>query len=121
MIILGFIIDYLVSLNVPFNTYFIINEIDKNDFLNIIIVGILFDIMYCKLLVFLFILVILCILVRIFKIKKKYYYIKNIVIYLIYFNIMYLSFGYGDNYLYLFLIGSIFQILYMYIYKRYFK
>ena len=120
MIILGFIIDYLVSLALPFNTYFIINEVDKNKIDRVIMVGGILDIIYNRI-GNIIILLSIYLVFRLLKIKKKYYYIKNILLYIVFFNIEYFFLGYGNKYIYLFSIGSILQVLYMILYMRYFK
>ena len=48
MYIINFIIDYLVMIFLPINTYFILNDLDKNKLFSIFLVGILVDIMFNK-------------------------------------------------------------------------
>lgn len=67
----------------PFNTYFIVLNIDKNSISNIFIVGILFDLLYGRFLFTIFIFIVYF-MVRSLKIKNRYYWIKNIILYLLF-------------------------------------
>ena len=119
MIIINFIIDYLVMIFLPINTYFILNDLDKNKLFSIFLVGILVDIMFNKLFVFLFILIAFYLVLKKLRVKKKYYYIKNIIIFLLF----YLVITIIDNSfnLLVFSISFILQIIYMIIYKELLK
>lgn len=119
MIIINFIIDYLVMIFLPIDTYFILVDFDKNKLFSVFIVGILLDIMFNKLFIFLFILLSLYLIVRKFRIKRKYYYSKNIVIYLVFFIIV--SLINREFNLSLFLISLLLQIIYMFMYKKLLK
>lgn len=119
MIIINFIIDYLVMIFLPINTYFILNDLDKNKLFSIFLVGILVDIMFNKLFVFLFILIVFYLVLKKLKVKKKYYYIKNIIIFLLFYLVVTIinnSFN-----LLVFSISFILQIIYMIIYKELLK
>lgn len=119
MIIINFLIDYIIMLLFPINTYFIIHEIDKNNIYNIIITSMILDILYHQLLSNLILLLSIYYIVKKLKIKNKYYILKNILIFIIFFNITYFLNGYNiTKYLSLFIISTIFQIIYICIYKR---
>lgn len=109
MIILGFILDYLIMMMLPISSFFVIADIDKNNFLNVLLVGILLDIMFHKIL---FNVVILVSVYLILKFMSKVRY-KNIILYVVYFNIMFWLFGHSLNILYSFIIGGILQFIYL--------
>ncbi len=119
MIILNFILDYIVMIFLPIDTYFIVNDLDKNKIFNIILVGGLLDIMYHKLFIFLIILLSLYLIVRKMKIKNKYYYMKNIILFMVFFIII--SLFKKEFVLLNFIIGGILQLIYMFIYKKLLK
>ena len=119
MIIINFLIDYIIMLLFPINTYFIIHEIDKDNIYNIIITSMILDILYYQLLNNLILLLSIYYLVKKIKIKNKNNLLKNILIFIIFFNITYFLNGYNiTKYLSLFITSTIFQIIYMCIYKR---
>ena len=98
----------------PVNSYFIVYELDKNKLLSVIFIGILIDLIYGKFLYSLVILVLLYGLFKMIKVSKKYYLFKNIIIYLVFFNIMYFSNGNRlDSYLVLLVSGLVLQVLYI--------
>lgn len=118
MIIINFILDYIVMLLLPFNTYFIIFNIDKSNRYSVFVVGLLLDIMYHKLFFNLIILMLFYYVVKKLNISKRYYYLKNIVLFLIYFNITFFMNGFDiSRYLYLFLFGISTYLIYIGIYK----
>ena len=119
MIILNFVLDYLVMIFLPIDTFFIVNELDKNKIFNIILVGGLLDIMYHKLFIFLIIILSLYLIVRKMKIKNKYYYMKNIILFMIFFIII--SLFKKEFVLLNFIVGGILQLIYMFIYKKLLK
>mgnify|MGYP003307080534 CR=1 FL=1 len=119
MIILNFIIDYLVLILLPVNTFFIVNELDKNKLFNVVFIGLLVDIMYHKLFIFLLSILFLYLVVRKLKIKNKYYYLKNIMLFIIFFMIVSI-FNRNLNIIG-FISSLIIQIIYMYLYKRLYK
>lgn len=119
MIILNFILDYIVMIFLPIDTYFIVNDLDKNKIFNIILVGGLLDIMYHKLFIFLIILLSLYLIVRKVKIKNKYYYMKNIILFMVFFIII--SLFKKEFVLLNFIVGGILQLIYMFIYKKLLK
>ena len=110
MIIIGFIIDYIVMLLLPINTYFIGHEIDKNKIYNVIIVGIILDIIFSKLFINTIILVSIYLVVKYLNIKNKYYYIKNFIIFSLFCLI-------GGLSIKMYLVSSILEVVYMIIYK----
>lgn len=114
MIYLNFIFDYLVSIFLPFKTYFTINNLDQNNLPSVIIIALIMDLLYQKPLLNLIIILILYFLLKLLKIKQKYHLVKNIILYLIYFNIT--NFIYNINittYLSLFIPSLILQLLYI--------
>lgn len=113
MIYLGFLFDYLVMLFLPIDTFFVVLDLDKNRFLSVLFIGMLLDIMYHKLFINLFILVVFYFISKnINKFLKKSLF-RNIVIYFLYFNLMYFSFGYNHNYFFGFLVGIVLQVFYL--------
>lgn len=113
MIYLGFLFDYLIMLFLPINSYFVVNDLDKNNFLAVLFIGFLLDIMYHRLFINLFILLFLYLVLKIINIKKKNTLIKNLFVYFIYFNIMHFMFGYNHNYFISIFIGLILQLGYI--------
>lgn len=119
MIIINFIIDYLVMIFLPINTYYILNDLDKNKFFSIFIVGILVDIMFNKLFIFLIVLMIFYLLLKKLTIIKKYYYIKNVVVFLLFYLIV-IIINNTFNF-FVFIVSFILQVIYMIIYKELLK
>ena len=119
MIILNFIIDYVVMIFLPIDTFFIVNEIDKNNLFYICLVGGLVDIMYNKLFVFLIIILFFYLIIKKLRIKSKYYYSKNIVVFILFFVII--SIFRKKIIIEEFLISFILQLLYMFLYKKLLK
>lgn len=118
MIILNFILDYIVMLLLPFNTYFICFDIDKSNRFSVFVVGLLLDIMYHKLFINLFMLLVIYSLVKRLNVSKKYFYLKNIVLFLIYFNVTFFMNGFDiSRYLILFIFGIVTYLIYIVIYK----
>ncbi len=113
MIYIGFVLDFLIVSFLPINTYFVIAELDKNNVLRVILIGLILDLIFkapfFNVLIFLSIYIVL----KILKISKKYIFFKNIVVYLIYFNLTYFLFGHSINYLTSFFISMILQIIYL--------
>lgn len=109
MIILGFILDYLIVMMLPFSSFFVIADIDKNNFLNVLLVGILLDLMFHKILINVIILVSFYLFLKLVNIEK----FKNVILYILYFNIMFWLFGHSLNILYSFVIGGILQFIYL--------
>lgn len=83
MIVLYFIIDYVLMLLLPINTYFIVLDIDKNNLYSVLIVGIIFDLLYSELFLFTGSLLIAYFIVKKLAIKRKYSVFKNAVLYLL--------------------------------------
>lgn len=109
MIILGFILDYLIIMMLPFSSFFVIADIDKNNFLNVLLVGILLDLMFHKILINVVILVSIYLILK-FMNNVRY---KNVILYVVYFNIMFWLFGHSLNILYSFIIGGVLQFIYL--------
>ena len=101
MIYLGFILDYILSFFNPIKTYFIINNLDKNDLFSVIVCGIILDFLYHK------------IIFKKIKFKKKYNVIKNILLYGLYFNITFYLGSYNNYYIGYFIGSLILQIGYI--------
>lgn len=121
MIIVNFLIDYLILIFLPFNTYFIVNEIDKNSLFNVVLIGILLDVMYHKLFINLLLLVLIYLVVKKLSIKKKFYYIKNIVLYFVFFVIVCLVNKNFNDFIINVLLGRFLQFIYMFLYKKLLK
>ncbi len=120
MIYIGFVVDYLVMLFLPINSYLVVYEYEKNDIFSIVLIGILLDLMYGKMFLNVFVLLFLYIIMKRFKISRKYDVIKNIFEYIVYYNLLFiLSFRSIDTYLFPFISGFIIQIIYMFINKKY--
>ena len=113
MIYLGFILDYILSFFNPIKTYFIINNLDKNDLFSVIVCGIILDFLYHKIFLNLIILVILYLIFKKIKFKKKYNVIKNILLYGLYFNITFYLGSYNNYYIRYFIGSLILQIGYI--------
>lgn len=114
MIILGFLIDYLVLLFLPFTTFFVINDLDKNSIFSVFTIGFLLDFIYRKLLFNEFILLFFYYVLQKLKIKKRFYFFKNIVLFIIYYLIMSLLLcNFSNFYLIDFFISFLLQILYI--------
>lgn len=109
MIILGFVLDYLIMMMLPISSFFVIADIDKNNFLSVLLVGILLDLMFHKLL---FNVIILVSIYLILKFMNRLRY-KNIILYVVYFNISFWLFGHSLNILYGFIIGGVLQFIYL--------
>lgn len=118
MIYIGFVLDYLLNLMTPLNTYFVIYNIEKNKLIEVIFIGCILDFIYQKYLYNLIILLILYYLSKKIKINKKYNIYKNIIIFLIYFHLTYFIFGYNiEKYLISLLISLTTYLLYIFIIK----
>lgn len=113
MIYLGFILDYLVMLFLPIDTFFVINDLEENRFLSVIFIGFLLDVIYHKLFVNLIILLIFYFTLKLVKIEKKYKLVKNIVVYVLYFSFLYIMFGINKPYIVSLIVGLILQIIYV--------
>ena len=107
-------LDYFLLFFCPIKTYFVINNIDKNNLFSVVIVGLILDIMYQKILFNLIILLLFYFVIKGINFKKKHYFIKNILLYGLYFNIMFFIGGYNNYYLEFFILGFILQILYIF-------
>ncbi len=115
MIYLGFILDYLIALFLPIDSYFIIDNLDKNSLFKIVVIGIILDLLYLNNLFNLIILLIFYISLKIIKVKKKYLFLKRIISFLIYFNLMFFMLGFNTKlYFYQLGISFILQIIYMF-------
>lgn len=113
MIYYNFIVDYLISFFTPFNSYLIINRIEKNKFIDVVIVSLLIDLMFKKPPLNLLILSAIYILSKKIHISKKYLIIKELICYMVYFNISFFIYTF-DLYSYFgyFMIGLVFNLSY---------
>lgn len=118
MIYLGFIFDYLIMLLLPFQSYFVVAKLEKNRLGDIFIVGILLDVMYHKLFINLIILLVFYFIFKSIKCLKGHSLLKNILIYLLYFNLLYWLYpSNGNDYFILIIIGLGLQLIYLKLYK----
>lgn len=118
MIYIGLILDFLINLFLPINSYFIIGNIDKNKIFYVIVVGIILDILFRRWFLYLVLLLSFYFILKIIKIKKRYRLGVNILVYVIFFNFTYLMFGYvGNYYLWDFIFGLGLQVIYLKVIK----
>ncbi len=122
MIILSLLIDYFMTCLLPIKTYFIVWELDKNKLASVIIAGIFLDVIFHGYLYNTIILVILYLVLKKLKIKKKYYWPKNLLVFIIYFNILFfLGISPLASYLYVFLEGLVSYVIYCLLMEKLFK
>lgn len=122
MIILSLLIDYFMTCLLPIKTYFIVWELDKNKLASVIIAGIFLDVIFHGYLYNTIILVILYLVLKKLKIKKKYYWPKNLLVFIIYFNILFfLGSSPLASYLYFFLEGLVSYVIYCLLMEKLFK
>ncbi len=122
MIILSLFIDYFMTCLLPIKTYFIVWELDKNKLASVIIAGIFLDVIFHGYLYNTIILVILYLVLKKLKIKKKYYWPKNLLVFIIYFNILFfLGSSPLASYLYVFLEGLVSYVIYCLLMEKLFK
>lgn len=118
MIYIGLILDFLINLFLPINSYFIIGNIDKNKIFYVIVVGIILDILFRRWFLYLGLLLSFYFILKIIKIKKRYRLGVNILVYVVFFNFTYLMFGYvGNYYLWDFIFGIGLQVIYLKVIK----
>ena len=109
MIYSGFIIDYLLMIISPFNSYFIIYDIDSNKLIDVIAVCILYYLLF-RSFIFVFILLLIYLLSKYIKMNK---YFKNIILFIIFYNIMYFINGFDlYGYMFSFIISFITYTIY---------
>ena len=114
MIYFAFIFDFIISTLLPVNSYFVVCDIEKNNIFSVILIGLFLDLIYGKIFINLLILLLFFLILRRIKIKKKYTLIKNTIIYIIYFNIMFLSFNKNFiSYFIVFFTGLFMQLLFL--------
>lgn len=114
MIYFAFIFDFIVSTLLPVNSYFVVCDIEKNNIFSVILIGLFLDLIYGKIFINLLILLLFFLILRRIKIKKKYTLIKNTIIYIIYFNIMFFSFNKNFiSYFIVFFTGLFMQLLFL--------
>ena len=94
---MGFVLDFLLNLMTPVNTFFVVHDIDRNKIIDVVIIGAVLDFIYCKILYNVLVLLFIYILAKKIKINKKYLIIKRLVLFFIYFNISYFIY---DFYIY---------------------
>ena len=120
MIYLNFILDYVITLITPYNTYFITNNLSKNKLIDVIIISLIIDSIYFHIPLNTVILPILYLISKKININKKYNIIKNILIFIIYFNMSFFIIDFNiNNYLLYFLIGFITELIYSLITNKY--
>lgn len=118
MIYIGLILDFLINLFLPINSYFIIGNIDKNKIFYVIVVGIILDILFRRWFLYLGLLLSFYFILKIIKTKKRYRLGVNILVYVVFFNFTYLMFGYvGNYYLWDFIFGLGLQVIYLKVIK----
>lgn len=118
MIYIGLILDFLINLFLPINSYFIIGNIDKNKIFYVIVVGIILDILFRRWFLYLVLLLSFYFILKIIKIKKRYRLGVNILVYVVFFDFTYLMFGYvGNYYLWDFIFGLGLQVIYLKVIK----
>lgn len=114
MIYFAFIFDFIISTLLPVNSYFVVCDIEKNNIFSVILIGLFLDLIYGKIFINLLILLLFFLILRRIKIKKKYTLIKNTIIYIIYFNIMFFSFNKNFiSYFIVFFTGLFMQLLFL--------
>ena len=113
MIYLGFILDYVFLFFWLYKSYFVINNLDNNSLFSVVVIGLILDFLYQKICLNLFILLAIYIFLKEIKTKKKYLDYQNIVLFIVYFNIMFFLGG-GINYIEEFIGSFILQIGYIY-------
>ena len=107
----GFLIDYIFCVFTPFRTFFIVLDIDECEISEIFAIGLILDVLYDKLLINTFILLILHYLFKMLKLNNLF--IKNLFIFLLYFNISFFVFGFSMSfYLSNVIVGFVFYLLY---------
>ena len=112
--IIRFLIDYLVMILLPINSYLMLCNLDDNKIYDVVFIGLIIDALYGKILVNVVILVIIYFIIRKINFKKKYSYLKNLFIFMIYFNLSFFLYGVDfSKYLMLFLGGVIIQSIYL--------
>lgn len=83
MIILYFLIDFVICNLLSVFTYFIVIDIDGNSLFDVLSVGILLDCLYGRLFINTILLVVLYYLIRLLKVKNKYRFLKNVLVYFV--------------------------------------
>ena len=118
MIYYNFIIDYIFSLVTPVNSYLITSRLDKNKMIDIVIVSLLIDLLYRKPPLNLLILGMLFLVSRRIKVNKKYSFVKDIILFVIYFNVSFFIISFDiSKYWVCFGIGLVFNVVYSLIVK----
>lgn len=80
MIYLYLLIDYIVCNLCNINSYFILLELDKRNIFDVIICGLIIDLLMGKLFYFTFVIMFIYFIFKIINFKKKYVILKNILI-----------------------------------------
>ena len=81
---MNLLLDYIVCNLCNFNSYFILIELDKRKFIDVVICGLITDLLFGKILFNTLILIIIFLIFKYLKIKNKYLFIKNILIIFVY-------------------------------------
>lgn len=122
MIILSLLIDYFMTCLLPIKTYFVIWELDRNKIVSVFIAGLFLDLIFHGFLYNTIILVILYLILKKMKVKKRYYWPKNLLVFLVYFNILFfLGRSPLASYLYVLIEGLVSYVLYCLVMEKLFK
>lgn len=113
MIYLSIILDFLACNFLPINTYFIITNLDEQKMPKIMIIGLLLDFLYKKILCLTIILLFLHLLIKHTRLLKTHKIIKNIFLFVIFFNLTFFLFGISSNYILSFFLGLSLNIFYL--------
>lgn len=90
MIYVNLLIDYIVCNICYFNSYLVLIELDKRKLVDVIICGLVMDIMFSNILLNTIVMLVTYWLFRWLNVKKRYVILKNILIYGMYVLIRYL-------------------------------
>lgn len=118
---LSLILDFLVCTFLPINTYFIIVNLDEQRIPKIIVVGLLLDFLYRRVLCLTIILLVLHLLIKHTKHLKNHKILKNIFLFLIFFMITFYIFGHNDFFLPYLIIGLILNSIYLFFIEKLLK
>lgn len=100
----------------PFNTYFVIYNLDRNSLFDVIVAGIILDIIYKKIIWNVLILVVLYLILKMLKIRRLKRNEINLFVYIIYFNVCLILFNFNYvNYVTSFFIGLVSYVIFIFI------
>jgi len=113
MIYLNFLIDYIISILTPYNSYLIVTNIKQNKYSDIIIISLIIDLIFYHLPYNTIILTTIYLLSKKININSRYNLIINIISFIIYYNVSFFIFNYDiTSYQTTFIIGLITISLY---------